>query len=190
MIVLLFDFDDNRYMYVLQSQLNNLPIMSLQTGKSIGTVKNPIMDRSKLELAGLFCRPLQGEQSVLLTRDIRQISRDAVIIDSFEDFSDPRDIVRLQPILKADYQPLGLKVIDQQGRALGKVEDYSINIKTNLMQKLYIHQSFMRSMLFNNVLVDRTQIIEAKPKQFIVSDTTTPQLASGAKSLPRPAGGR
>lgn len=185
-----FDFDDNRAMYVLQSQLNNLPIMSLQTGKSVGTVKSPIIDRSKLELAGLFCRPLQGGPNVLLTRDIRQISRDAVIIDSFEDFSDPKDIVRLQPILEAAYQPLGLKVVDQQGRGLGKVEDYSINIKTNLMQKLYIHQSFIRSMLFNNVLVDRTQIIEAKPKQFIVSDTTTPQLVPGVKSLPKPASGR
>lgn len=165
--------------------------MSLQTGKRIGTVKELVIDMGKLEVMAFYCNVHQSHNaSLLLMRDIRQISRDALIVDSVEDLSDPTDIVRLQSTLHENYSPVGAQVVDQQGRKLGKVEDYSINIKTGLVQKLYVHQSFMRSMLFNNVLVDRTQIIEAKPRRFIVNDTTTPQLVPGAKALPRPANGR
>lgn len=184
-------FGDNRDMYVLQSQLKKLPIMSLQTGKSIGTTKDPVVDMGKLEVMAFYCHTARGHSdSLLLMRDIRQISRDALIIDSIEDLSDPADIVRLQQALKENYSPIGAQVADQQGHKLGRVEDYSINIKTGLIQKLYVHQSLMRSMLFNNVLVDRTQIIEAKPRKFIVNDTTTPKLVPGTKAVPRPANGR
>lgn len=178
-------------MYILASQLHKLPIMSLQTGKVVGVTRAPIIDMAKLEVMAFHCQANQLHQpSVLLIQDIRQISRDALIIDSFEDFSDPQDIVRLQPVLQDHFSPIGARVIDQQNRRLGKVEDYTLNIKTGLLQKLYVHQSLLRSMLFNNTMIDRTQIIEVKPKLFVVHDTMTPQLLHTTKTSPKTVSSR
>ncbi|TAK89041.1 hypothetical protein EPO04_02960 [Patescibacteria group bacterium] len=179
-------------MYILQSQLRNLPIMSLQTGKSVGIMREPIINMATLEVMAVSCQPADNKRQlqILLMRDIRQMSPDGAIIDSFEDFSDPQDIVRLQPILQQHYNPLGARVIDQHSHRLGKVEDYTISLKTNQVQKLYVHQSLIRSMVFNNAIIDRSQIIDVKPKQFVVSDTATPRLSPAVKTVPKPASSR
>lgn len=163
-------------MYVLANQLKGLPVMSLQTGSPIAVVEQPIVKQSTLEVMALACTvgKIKRRTSVILLRDIRQFATDCVIIDSFDEIEDANEIVRLRDIVDEAFTPIGKNVVNESGQRLGKVENYTINLKTSMLQKLYVHQSLMKSILFNNLVVDRTQIIDISTKQFTVKDTTLP----------------
>lgn len=175
-----------RVMYLLASQLKNLPIMSLQTGQSIAVVDRPIFDAASLEVMALRCTigRYRRHEGVVLLRDVRQFAADCIIIDSFDEIEDPHEIVRLRAAAEQDFEPIGKTVASESGQHLGKVEDYTINLKTYLLQKLYVHQSLMKSLLFNNLVIDRTQIIDITPKQITVKDAGVKEPMIQAKPLP------
>lgn len=166
-------FDDNDGMYFLATQFKNLPVMSLQTGESIATLGEPIIKMSDLEVMAVRCRVTRNRQDgVILMRDIRQLAPDCVIIDSFDEIGDIEDIVRLKEVAAQSFNPIGSAVINESGHKLGRVEDYTVNLKTSMLQKLYVHQSLMKSILFNSLTIDRTQITDVTPRQFTVRDAT------------------
>ncbi len=153
--------------------------MSLQTGQPIATVDRPVVNAANLEVMALLCRTSRRRTNVILMRDIRQFANDCVIIDSFDDIEDAGEIVRLKEIMQRDFNPLDKLVANESGHKLGHVEDYTINLKSQMIQKLYVHQSLMKSILFNSLVIDRTQIIDISDKQFTVKDAsvTKPSLA-------------
>lgn len=174
----------NRAMYILANQLKDLAVMSLQTGQPIAVVERPIINPANLEVMALQCAVGRRRQSsVILLRDIRQFATDCIIIDSFDDIEDAKEIVRLREVVKRRFDPIGKQVINESGHRLGKVEDYTINLKTFMLQKLYVHQSLMKSIMFNNLVVDRTQILDVTDRHFTVRDSHATESAL-APSLP------
>jgi hypothetical protein len=173
-------------MYTLASQLVELPIMSLQLGLPIARPTSLIINPTTLEVMAMGCKPLQGneDEGVVLLRDVRQFANDCIIIDGLDEIEQLDDIVRLRELGRHRFNPVDKLVVDESGQRLGKVEDYTINLKTFLVQKLYVHQSLMKSILFNNLVIDRTQIIDVTPKRFTVRDASTHQPLLQAKSLP------
>jgi sporulation protein YlmC with PRC-barrel domain len=173
-------------MYVLSKQLHQLPIMSLQTGQTSAFVEQPLIFAANLEVMALYCQ-IEGRgrdrRRILLMRDIRQLAMDCIIIDSDEELTELGDIIRLRDIAKADFTPINKLVVNESGQRLGKVEDYTINLKSHLIQKLYVHQSLMRSILFNSLVIDRTQIIDVTPKQITVRDANVAEPLLSAKPL-------
>ncbi len=158
--------------------------MSLQTGQPIAVVKRPIINEHNLEVVALQCDVgRRRKASVILMRDVRQFAADCVIIDSFDDIEDAGEIVRLGEVMKRRFDPIGKQVVSEGGQKLGKVEDYTINLKTYMLQKLYVHQSLMKSILFNSLVIDRTQIIDVSQKQFTVKDAVETE-APLAQALP------
>lgn len=173
-------------MYILASQLKNLPVMSLQTGQPIATIQRPILNMTSLEVMALRCSVgrARTKEGVILLRDIRQFASDCIIIDSFDEIEDASEIVRLKAAAEQDFDPIGKAVSSESGQKLGRVEDYTINLKTYMLQKLYVHQSLMRSLLFNSLVVDRTQIIDVSLRGFTVRDATVKKPLLERKNMP------
>jgi uncharacterized protein YfaS (alpha-2-macroglobulin family) len=134
----------------------------------------------RCNLGGGFRR----QEGVILVRDVRQFASDCIIIDSFDEIEDAKEIVRLREAAERDFDPVGKVVVNESSHRLGKVEDYTINLKTYMLQKLYVHQSLMKSILFNNLVIDRTQIIDITPKQFTVRDASIKEPILNAKPVP------
>lgn len=174
----------NRPMYALASKLKSLPIVSLQTGETVGVTKQSLIDPGTLEVVGFLCEDARRTQKVLILRDIRQLAIDCAIIDSEDELTDPEDIVRLQPLIKELFTPIGKPVVTDLGRKLGNVEDYTINLETNRIQKLYIRQSILRSLLGSSLIIDRMQIIDVSPKQIVVRDTHIKAPVMAPESAP------
>lgn len=177
---------NNMAMYVLASQLKNLPVMSIQTGQAIAHIEQPIINMANLEVMALNCnlgrsKPKEG---VILLRDVRQFSGDCIIVDSFDDIEDPSEIVRLKAVVKAGFNPIGKNVVNESGDKLGKVEDYTINLKTFMIQKLYVHQSLVKSLLYNSLVIDRTQVIDITPKSITVKDARVKKGILERKAIP------
>jgi uncharacterized protein YrrD len=173
-------------MYVLANQLKDLPVMSLQTGQAIAVTERPIINPFDLEVMAVQCHVgrMRRNRGVVLMRDIRQFSSDCIIIDSFDEIENPDEIVRLSKVAERRFDPIGKLVVNESGQRLGKVEDYTINLKTFMLQKLYVHQSLMKSILFNSLVVDRTQIIDVNSKQFTVRDASVSEPSLTPQAVP------
>jgi sporulation protein YlmC with PRC-barrel domain len=175
----------NEGMYARASKLENLPVISLQSGEAVAWIKQPVINISTFEILAFECDSTNHNRPViLLTNDIRQLAADCVIVDSDDELAEPDDIIRLTAIIKADYTPLDKPVISDLGRKLGSVEDYTINLDTSRIQKLYVRQSLFRAWLGSSLTIDHSQIVEVTPQRIIVRDVTIRAPAIHPEPMP------
>ena len=169
-------------MYALASRMKALPIISLQTGDTVAVVGQPVLDAGSLEIVAYHCKTVAEDAKLLITRDIRQSAIDCLIIDNEEELADCDDVVRLQRILQENFTPIGKLVVTEALRKLGIVEDFTINLDTNRVQKLYVRQPLFHSWLGGSLMIDRTQIIDVTPKRIVVREAIvkSPMLSSDA----------
>src|SRR5438270_8826890 len=103
-----------------------------------------------------------------MMRDVRQVAKDCLVIDSEDEIEEASEIVRLQQILETKFQLIGLPVLTESGHKLGKVEDYTLELASYRVQKLYVKQPIMKNLLLNHLVIDRDQITDVTPKQITV----------------------
>jgi sporulation protein YlmC with PRC-barrel domain len=172
-------------MYALESSLKGQPVISLQTGDLVAEINQPILDLATLEVVAYTCVvPRRRDPLLLITTDVRQYAADCVIIDDEDQLADPEDIVRFNADTKNPYSPLKKPVYADTGRKLGVVEDYSINLDTARVQKLYVRPSFWHSWVASNLVVDRTQIIDITPDRITVRDATVTDTVLSPDPIP------
>ena len=172
-------------MYALDSSLNGQPIISLQTGQLVARAGQPILDIATLEIVAYTCQvPGRRDPLLVMAGDIRQYASDCIIIDDEDQLTEPADIVRLVSSPKDPYSPLRKLVVADTGRKLGRVEDYSINLETNRVQKLYIKPDLWHSWVSSRLVVDRTQIIDITPDKITVRDATVKDTLLSPDSVP------
>jgi sporulation protein YlmC with PRC-barrel domain len=167
-------------MYVLASKLINLPIISLQTGETLASVVRPIITYEHLRLVGFTVDSGRSTRTLLTMTSVRQLALDCVIIDTDAELSEPDDIIRFKTPLEDNYTPLGKPVQTESTYRLGTVEDYTVNIETELIQKLYIRPPILKAWFSSSLIIDRTQVVDIQPKRIIVRDTTERLRALGA----------
>jgi sporulation protein YlmC with PRC-barrel domain len=144
-----------------------------------------LLDISSLEVLAYTCiMPHHSEQMVLMAHDIRQYATDCFIVDDEEELTEPGDIVRLDDKLRIQYSPIGKCVFADTGRKVGNVEDYSINLETSRVQRLFIRQPLLRAWFSSLLIIDRTQIIDITPDRITVLDSTVSQPIMSPDRLP------
>jgi len=175
-------------MYALASQLIGLPILSLQNAETITRVTGLIMEIKSLEIVAFSCEPVRdiGKHPVLLLRDIRQVAIDCLLVNTAEDLVEADDIVRLAPLLKRGFNPKGLKVVTDHKRKVGTVEDFTVNLQTFHLQKIYVRQSMVRSWVGASLIIDRSQILEVSEREFTVRDVTIKVRDRASVLAPKP----
>ncbi|MBW3538194.1 hypothetical protein KY386_01740 [Candidatus Parcubacteria bacterium] len=163
-------------MYILASHLDGLPILSLRNGQPVALAGQTVIDPDKLEVVAVYCQsgsgPWRKNTAVILARDIREVAREGIVIDSLEDIEEVSEIVRLKAVIDKHFQPKGAPVMTESGHQLGKVEDYTINVKSFLIQKLYVRQSIIKNLLLNNLVIDRSQVVQVTPQGIVVRDAS------------------
>ena len=172
----------NAFMYALANSLKDLPIVSLQTGETVAQLAAPLIDSDRLEILAYRCYNLQHDLTLILMSPVsRDLAPDCFIIDSEEELTGTDEVVRLQPILTANFTPLEKPVVTDMGRRLGTVENYTINMDTSRLQKLYVKQSILKSWRGASLIIDREQILDVTPKQFVVREASAeaPLMATG-----------
>lgn len=156
--------------------------MSLQTGETVAILANLLIEPGNLELVAFRCESGRTDlrHPLLLVQDIRQIALDCIVIDSEDELTEADDIVRLKTLLTENFTPQNKPVITDLGRRLGYVEDYTINLETNRLQKLYVKRPLWRSWLGASLIIDRSQIIDVTPQHILIRDATikSPSLAT------------
>lgn len=172
-------------MLTFGERLLNTPVLSLQTGAELARTESAVINPRNLTIIAYYVTgaKLDFSPALLMTNDIREVADIGLIINSSDDFIAPGDIVTLKDIIDLHFTPIDLKVIDTEGRKLGKVTRYSIDAASFTIQQLHVMPPLLKTFVQGDFLVHRNQITA------ISNDTITvkaPTVTVEKQSRPSP----
>ena len=161
--------------------------MSLQTGAELARIREPIIDPRQMVIVAFYVdgRMLDQHPSVLHVVDIRELSDIGIIIDDSDKLMSPEGLVRLQQIIDFHFKLIGIRVVDEQGHNLGKVNDYVVEPNTFTIQQLYTEQSLFKSLTTVSNVIHSSQIISVTNDRITVS---SPTIREGVSEAAKTAG--
>lgn len=161
-------------MLLLGSRLLNTPVMSLQTGTQLASTVQPVIDPANLRIVAYeIDGPLLSEKpSFLRTADVREYGRLGMIIDSNDEIVGLDDVLHLKKVQQLGFRLIGLAVIDDQKRKLGKIEDYTLETGDFIIQQLTVKRGFFKGIADTGLLIHRSQILEINNKSIVVKSPT------------------
>jgi sporulation protein YlmC with PRC-barrel domain len=165
-------------MLLAGSRLIDTPVLGLQTGSELARTTQPIIDPAKLEIIAyeLSGPLLDMHPSLLRIADVREFSDIGIIVDSSDEFVMPDDIIKLGEIYKLHFDIVGMRVIDEKRRKLGKVSAYTIDTTGFLIQQLSVKRPLLKSLNDTELLIHRSQITEINDDAIVVhSQAKIPQ---------------
>ena len=96
-------------MLVTNSRLIGTPILSIQAGGPIATIKSAIVDPNDLKILGFHLEgPLLNntDATILDVRSIREYSQLGMVIDNIEELVAPDDVIKIQKVLELNFVDL------------------------------------------------------------------------------------
>lgn len=167
-------------MLVLKDRIINVPVMSLQTGEEIARTETPIIDPRQLNIVAFFCQGprLDYSPAILHVDDIREVSSMGYIVNSADDLMPPDDLVRLKEVLDFHFELLDKQVVEDTGRKVGKVSNYTVETKSFQITQLQVTPGIWKALQTTEVIIGRTQIVEINDTAIVVR---APTVKSGAK---------
>lgn len=170
-------------MLLRTTQLINVPVMSLQTGKQVASSSRTLIDPANLkiiafELAG---EGLAENPSFLRIQDVREVSDIGFIIDSSDEIVGLDDVISLKELYELQFDLEGLRVVDTLKQKLGKVEGSVFNSDSFMIEQLRVRRPFLKSFGDAELLIAHKQIIEINDHEVIVRAPTVKANSKTAK---------
>lgn len=151
-------------MLVLGSRLLNYPIMSLHVGGEIARTSEVVIDPDGLKVAAYtLTGPTIGNGEygdILEVSDIREFSNLGMIIDSADVLVYRQDVIRLDRIMSLNFNLVGLRVVSEDGKKIGRVSDYTVDSNSFMVYQIIVRRPFIKSALDPELTINRSQIIE------------------------------
>lgn len=166
-------------MLIAIEDMVNIPVMSLQTGTELARTVTPIVDPRQLTIAAFYVAGpgIEESPSVLYPGDIRELSDIGFIIDDATKLMPLDGLVRLKEIIDFDFEIIGLKVVDEHKRKLGKISGFSLETSDYTIVQVYTEQSLIRSLSTAGNVIHRSQIISVNNSVMVVQAPTVKEGA-------------
>jgi len=150
--------------------------MGLQTGGELARTSRAVIDPRTLEIVAYEVTGplLDVHPSLIRVADVREFSDIGIIIDSSDEFVSPDDIIKLSEVYKLNFTLVGMSVIDEKHRKLGKVDGYSIETSGFVIQQISVKRPLLKSLNDAQLLIHRTQITEINNTEIIVHSEVKP----------------
>lgn len=160
-------------MLILGSRLNETPVLSLQTGTKLAHTTRALIDPSNLTVTAYEVEGplLDMRPSFLRVNEIRENGSLGMIIDSSDDLVGLEDVIRLRALYDLNFELIGMPVLTEQRQKLGKVEDYTLESDSFVIQQLHIKRGFFKGITDTGLLIGRAQIVEITDHEIIVKST-------------------
>src|SRR5687767_5560947 len=102
-------------MLILQERLQDVPVMSLQTGAQIAKTNTFIIDPRQLKVVAFYLSGprLDVNPAVLNVADVREFGSMGLIVDSADVITAPDDLVRLREVLEFNFRLENKQVVTE-----------------------------------------------------------------------------
>ena len=165
-------------MLLVGSKMIDFPVLSLHVGGEIARTKRAIIDPEDLKIIAytvdgpvVHNDPEVG--NILDLTDVREMSDDGLIVNSADVFTTQEDVVKLDEIMSLEFDLVGLKVVDQKGKKLGKIIDYTIDSGSFTVYQLIVQRPVMSSFLDPQLTINRSQIVEIDDFKVVIKHSTS-----------------
>lgn len=158
-------------MLLNNSAFTSMPIGSVRSSGRIGIVTGLIVNPHNLHVDALKCRVARGEEQLLSPIDIKNLSPTGIVINDHDNLLDIEDAVRLEPILKINYDLLN-KIAYEGKRKIGKVEGFAINSDSLFIQKIYIRPGLLARVNTDQLTYDRSAIVEVTDTKIVFNSSS------------------
>jgi len=168
----------------LSNNYLNRSILSLRTGGVIGVAQAPIINPNNLKIEGWYAlNNLEKGSFVLPILEIRDFIAKGLVVNDHDALTHPDDMIRLKDTMNLRFELIGKSVVTEGKRRLGKVTEYAVDEQSNYIQKIYVSPSILKGLTNDQMLIDRSQIVEITDKKIIIANPE----ATVRSGVPRPA---
>ena len=152
-------------MLMVGSNLIDFPVLSLHIGGEIARTTRAIIDPDNLKIIayvvdGAIIHNDNEIGNILDMNDVREISDQGLIVNSADVFTKREDVIKFDKIMSLEFNLVGLKVVDQKGKKLGKVVDYTVDSGSFLIYQLIVQRPITSSFFDPQLTINRSQIVE------------------------------
>ncbi|MHB9094470.1 MAG: PRC-barrel domain-containing protein [Eubacteriales bacterium] len=156
----------------------SMPIVSLQEGTEIGAVRSLIIDPAKMEVAALIIdqRGWFREQKIIPYSKVKSVGTDAVTIDQSSNVQKTVSLPEILKLIKERANPLGTKVIAENGTVLGLVDEYYIDEITGKITGLEITGKLLESLFKGRAMLPIENVRTMGSDIMVVKDGCESQL--------------
>lgn len=159
---------------------HNRDVLSLRVGAVIGHAYSPILNPNNLKIEGWYATEKGSrDERILPVAEIRDVLKTGLVVNDHDALTQTDDLIRLKDLISLRFELIGKSVKTDQKRRLGKITDYAVDDQNLIVQKLYVSPGAVRGLTKQDLIIDRSQIVEINDKQIIVRDTTV-QATVGA----------
>lgn len=163
-------------------RLVNTPVMSLQTGAELARTKRVLIDPRDLTVAAyeLDGHMLDEHPSFLRPEDVRELSNLGLIVDSSDEFVGLDDVIKIKQVYEYNFDVVGLDVVDDKKKKLGKVSSFNVDSASFSVQQLVVKRSLLKSFGETELLIHRSQVIEVSDDYITVRSGEVKAKATNA----------
>ena len=158
-------------MLATYSHLIGTPILSVQSGSTIGRISSAIVDPDTLKILAFRLNGSSiGPANLLDTQSIREYSHLGMVIDDLDELVEPDDVIRIKEDLELNFDLLSLKAETKKGSKLGHVIDFTVTPDDYTIQQIIVKRPLIKSFTDPELTIPRTEIIEITDYKIIVKD--------------------
>jgi len=79
-------------------------------------------------------------------------------------------VIKIRDVMALNFDPIGLKVETKKGTKLGKIEDYTVDAGSMMVQQLIVRRPLRKSFVDPQLTIARSQIVEVDDYKVTVRD--------------------
>lgn len=153
------------------SELRLKPVLLRKELALVGVVEDLIVNPDTGEFAGLLVREGFGKKNIktLPQKDLLSITSEYYLISEYSALGEIDEIVRLREILDKEVRIVGTKTYTVSGRLLGKCRDYTLNLTSMKIDKIYVDPP-MLSTTMSGYAIAYVQIVSIEKDKITVED--------------------
>lgn len=157
-------------MQKLASEFERTAIATKREKAVLGFLKDIILNPETGDAIGLlfYVAGAKGRKMVANSTDIAGVGANFIMIESADSASPPDEIIRIKEVLDKDIKIVGSYVADEDGRHLGKVRDWSVNLKTMRLERLYVTSSGLVKIFAQDLIIPANDIVKIEKDKITV----------------------
>lgn len=138
----------------------SMPIVSIEEGLQIGTIKGLVINPEQMEVAALIIdqRGWFREQKIVPYGKVKNVGGDAITIDQSTQVQKTTSLPEILKLIREKANPIGTKVIVENGTLVGHVDEYYIDEATGKIVVLEISGKLLDNLFKGKAQLAATHI--------------------------------
>lgn len=145
-----------------------MPVLLEEAPRPIAKICDLIIDPANGGLIAFSVDP--AGKKIISPRDVVRFSRYLMIHDS-DDICEPDEVLRVKEVRRSGIKFIKNRVETESGEYLGRVFDFSMNVKLGAVTKLHVAKSLLGLFRIDTRIISIKYVLDVTADKIVVKDT-------------------